>query len=121
MKTPKLQPKEIEIQHQIQEFLEYQGCLVVRINNAPIPIKGTNSFRRALRRGLPDLMVFIPPKHGKHSIPVFIECKRNPKCKPTPEQERFLGDADLIGVICLVASSVEFVAQELKPYLPNNN
>ena len=54
MKISKIQPKEIEIQRAIQDWLEYSGCLVIRLNNPPVPLP-TGGYRRALQRGLPDL------------------------------------------------------------------
>lgn len=110
------EPLEGEISKQIQDYLEYKGCFVIRLNNVPVPLPN-GGFRKALRKGLPDLVVFMPPKMGKHAIPAFIEVKRNAKCKLSPDQEKVLGDADLIGVICLVAHSLEFVQQQLKKYL----
>lgn len=114
MKKP--EPLEVDIQRQIIDFLEYNGCFVIRLSNAPVPLPN-GGFRKVKQVGLPDLIVFIPPKKGLHAIPVFIEIKRNAKCKLSPDQERVLGDADLIGVKCIVACSLEFVQEQLKQYL----
>lgn len=115
LKHPDLNVKESEISRQIQDFLEYNGCLVIRLNNAPIPLPGGKGYRRALRRGLPDLVAFIPRRKG-FAIPVMLEIKSKAG-RTSKEQEQFLADADLHGVVCLVAKSLEFVQEKLSPYL----
>lgn len=110
--------KEIEIMRQIQDYLEYNGCLVIRLNNAPIPLPDGKGYRRALKRGLPDLMAFIPRKKGL-PISIMIEVKSE-KGKLSSDQERFLADADLIGIKCYIARSLEFIQNELRPYFNTN-
>lgn len=107
--------KEVDIQRSIKDYLEYNGCFVIRLSNGPIPLPNGKGYRRALKRGLPDLVAFIPRRIG-FAIPVAIEIKSE-KGRTSKEQEQVLADLDHVGVICLIARSLEFVQEKLLPYL----
>lgn len=111
IKHPNL--KESEIQSQIISWLEYQKCLVIRLQNIGIPLKD-GGFRPVRKKGLPDLIVFIKRKKG-YPIPIFLEIK-SAKGRVSPEQEAFLADADSRGIICFIARSLDFVQDSLKKY-----
>src|SRR3990167_5559335 len=110
----KIKIKESDIQKAILEYLQYLGVFAIRLNNIPVPLSG-GGFRPVSRKGLPDLFGVIPSKKG-FGIPLFIEIK-TPKGKLSESQEQFMAEADAAGALCLIAISVEFVEQKLKPYL----
>lgn len=116
---------EKQVELSICEFFEYQGCMVVKIEN-----RGFYNEKKAIfqtnnhpycYRGIPDLHITLPD--GKS---LWVEVKRPSKDehgnritkgKVTPHQEWFIGQALERGGLACVAYSIDDVIE----YLQANN
>ena len=100
--------KETEVQAAIMRYLKLKGYDVWRHNQGGIPT-GRGGFRAFNgRKGLPDIMGFMPlGKLGKPQM-LFIEVK-TPKGRVSPEQAAFIQTATDHGHLAFVARSVKDV------------
>jgi len=105
--------KEIALQKQIVEYLNYNKCFVWR-NNAGMffkEYKGKTHCLRAGVKGLSDITGMTA-----YGVFIAIECKIKYN-KPTKAQNDFLQEVGSRGGIAFVAYSLDDVIKNIKNYL----
>jgi hypothetical protein len=113
-----LQATESQIQTAIMGFLRYKGYYVQRMNSGAMRDQ-RNHLIRMNRPGTPDIMAFKPCRYNAKSLTrhyhadlLFIEVKR-PGNNPTYLQQAVMKELEEHGARCIVAHSVDEVAQAL--------
>ncbi len=99
--------KEQDIQKAISDYLEYNGFLVIKINNVGIFNQGTGSYIPPRQKGVSDLIAC------KNGIFYAFEVK-NEKGKLTDHQKVFLERVKSVGGVAEVVRSVDDVIKLLK-------
>lgn len=103
---------EKDLQKLIVDWLESQGCQVVKNHTTGIPDrKAKGGYRKNSNKGLSDLSARIPPYGMNFDIEVKLSGN-----KATPEQLEFLRCSALVGCLTLVAHSLEEVQEVYLDY-----
>lgn len=100
--------KEVDIQSAILAYLKAKGCWFRRIPVGAVAHGGKR--KRSPLAGLPDIMVIIPSQNSRLC---FIEVKTKVG-RLSEVQEKTLAELRALGVMVILARSVEDVAQ----YIP---
>jgi len=98
--------KEQDIQKVITEWLEWNGYLVIKINNTGIYKQATGQYIPPRQKGISDL---VACKNGQF---IAIEVKTE-KGKLTEYQQLFLDQVKACGGIAIVARSVDDLEKQL--------
>lgn len=106
-----------EAQEQIVvvDYCELWGIEIVHVANEGkrTLANGRLLSRMGLRRGFPDL--FIPTaRKGYHGM--FIELKRDIKCKPTEHQQRWINYLNRQGYYAVICHGAEEAIAEIDKY-----
>ncbi len=106
--------KESPVQQSIKQFLEWEKCIVLRLNSGIVQDARSMAWIHLQPSGTPDLLVGIP-KDGYH-IFGWIETKRSSGGKLRDDQIRTLRDINKRGTPWLVADSLEDAQKWLKDW-----
>jgi hypothetical protein len=105
-------PLESVIQAKILDWLKAQGYFCWRSNNAPIFDPKRKAFRAAGKyapKGLPDICGILQRTDGTYQgRAFFIEVKR-PGGKLRPDQAAFMDQANELGALAFMATSLDEV------------
>ena len=97
--------KESELSKSIKEYLEYNRCLVYRMNSGSFKNEATGTWIRGQAAGTPDLCVGI--LHEGLHILGWVEVKIPKKGNLSEKQIFFLKNMDKLHCPWLVAESID--------------
>jgi len=109
---------EKDIQRQCLDWLHLQGILAWRSNQIPVPLKGGGFRRFTGLKGVSDILGMYTQFAGEEPMGLLLAIEvKQPKKKPTPEQEQFLKQVDDGGGIGFCVHSLDELIEGMEEYL----
>jgi hypothetical protein len=117
-----MQTKELDEQQTVAEWAEWSTgkypelkLLYHITNEGKRSLANGAALKRAgLKKGVPDLCLPCA-KGGYHAL--YIEMKKDKKCKPTKDQKEWLANLNAAGNLAVVCHSADEAIETLKRYL----
>lgn len=103
--------KEIELQKQICEWLNYNKCFAWRTNSGVFFLKNAQGKTRCVRASAKGTSDILGIKPNGQFFAIEVKVGKN---KPTSEQEEFLAKILKHGGLAFVAYSLENVIEKMK-------
>jgi hypothetical protein len=102
-------PKEEQEQEALAEWLDYKRILWTHVPNEGRrkPQYNAKLKRLGLKKGVPDILIFDPPRKGEGFVGVAIELKRKKGGRVSPEQEGWLEALKEVGWYATVCNGAD--------------